>query len=140
MENRAQKTMTVTGILQHLKDGMTRKDIAAFYGITMTEMKIHFQHPLLKNKKTIKIPTLVYTLIDDVNELPTTEPTKIEEIEVVAEEVVVEKEVEVVEPVGKKGFGEKFLAMVADTEPEPEEVVETEEEIEAVEIAKATWD
>ncbi len=60
------REITVSGMLQHLQDGMDRKAIAAHYGITQAECKIHFQHPLLKNKKTIKAPVLTYTLIDDV--------------------------------------------------------------------------
>ena len=48
------KIIGVAQILGHLKDGMTREDIAQHYGITMAECKQIFMHPDLKGKKTIK--------------------------------------------------------------------------------------
>lgn len=53
------KVIGIAQVLQHLKDGMTRDDIAAEYGITKGECKILFQHEDLKGKKTIKKPSFV---------------------------------------------------------------------------------
>lgn len=59
----SKKVIGVAQVLQHLKDGMTRDDIAKHYNITKSECKLVFQDARLKGKKTIKKPT--FTLVDD---------------------------------------------------------------------------
>ena len=56
----------VSGVLEMLKNGKTRDDIAEHYGITKTAVKSLFQHPELKNKKTIVKKEDPFVLIDDV--------------------------------------------------------------------------
>lgn len=118
----AQKVVIgVAQVLQHLKDGMTREDIAEHYGITMAECKRLFQDSRLKGKKTIKKPS--YVLVDDEEasvEENTVEDTT--EIEVKDEEVVETKE--------------DFSVTTTDEVEEEQE----EEVAVAPEPAKATWD
>ena len=65
MVDKNKKVIGVAQVLEHLKNGMTRRDIANHYGITMSECKILFQDPRLKGKKTRKQPTFV--VVDDEN-------------------------------------------------------------------------
>jgi hypothetical protein len=61
-------TLTITGIQQDLKDGLTRKAIAEKYGISQTELKIHMKHPKLKGRKTIKPKVMISELQDDTQD------------------------------------------------------------------------
>lgn len=76
--------ITITGILQDLSNGFTRTtsshtynpeigSIKEKYGLNKSEVKDLFDHPKLKNKKTISIKESKYILIDDTieNELST---------------------------------------------------------------------
>lgn len=101
------KIIGVAQVLQHLKDGMTRDDIAKHYGITKSECKILFKDERLKGKKTIKKPSFV--LVEDADnhsavDLETSEENETEEVEVVDENktegVVNETEEEVKSPFG----------------------------------------
>lgn len=119
-------TIGVEQVLQHLKDGKTREDIANIYGITKGECKILFQDPRLKGKKTIKKPSFI--LVQDETELTEEKTTAlIEEIVDNHENVSSEKE-ETTEEV-KSNFGDTTT-----------DEVETEEEVEEQEVMKATWD
>ena len=53
----------VAQVLQDLKDGLTREDIAKKYDISASECKMVFMDPRLKGKKTIKKPSFI--LVDD---------------------------------------------------------------------------
>lgn len=110
------KIIGVAQILGHLKDGMTREDIAQHYGITMAECKQIFMHPDLKGKKTIKKKEASYVLVDDADKA---DDTVIEEVEVVDEEVV-----------------ENTTEDTTGDTPEQEEVQEPAMEQEAVEEAE----
>lgn len=88
-ENKPQ--ISVSGVLQDLKDGLTRDGIAEKYGISKAAVKRLFKHPQLKNKKTIKPREEEFILVDDVTE--TTDQAAPE----TAEETVAEAQEEVSE-------------------------------------------
>ena len=118
MENN--KIIGVAQVLEQLKQGMTREDIAAHYGITMADCKRLFMDERLKGKKTIKAPS--FTLVDDVtlprveDEVKTTEETKEEE------------KVDTPDPqLGDPNVGTKTTAEDTSSPEEPKEV------------EKATW-
>lgn len=73
------KVIGVVQVLQDLKDGLTRADIAEKYNITKSECKLLFQDSRLKGKKTIAQPT--FTLVEDATA----------DIAVKTEEVVADK-------------------------------------------------
>lgn len=120
MENK--KVIGVAQVLQHLKDGMTRDDIAEHYSITKSECKLLFQDERLKGKKTIKKPSFI--IVEDA----TAEIPLVEE-EIVTTDKVSPPETEE-EGETKESFGTNTTDEV-EVEDEKEEVVET---------AKATWD
>ncbi len=70
-EEVAVATLSVSGLLKDLQNGLTRDDIAEKYDITKAEVREHFKHPKLKNRKTIKAPIMKFTLVDDTAEEPT---------------------------------------------------------------------
>ena len=90
-EEVAVATLSVSGLLKDLQNGLTRDDIAEKYDITKAEVREHFKHPKLKNRKTIKAPIMKFTLVDDTAEEETAtlpcptheeeEGLKIEELE-----------------------------------------------------------
>lgn len=123
MENK--KVIGVAQVLQHLKDGMSREEIGEHYGITKAEVKLLFQDERLKGKKTIKKPSFV--LVEDAATVET-ENIVVNEIEVKAEEVVVETTSDTEET--KSSFGETTT-----DEVEAEEVAEVTSD-----APKATWD
>lgn len=100
------KVIGVVQVLQHLKDGMTRNEIAAHYGITKSECKMVFMDVRLKGKKTIKKPT--FTLVDDADlkgvdvKVADTEDKGVETIEVVDDaDPVVDDTAEKIQEVAK---------------------------------------
>lgn len=77
--------ITVSSVLQDLKDGLTREAIAVKYHLPKSEVKNMFQHPLLKNKKTITPKQPRFILIDDVtNQAAAEQVAEQEEAEVEA--------------------------------------------------------
>lgn len=50
----AKKVVSVSGVLAALHNGKTREEIRVELGLTKKELTRVFQHPKLKNKKTIK--------------------------------------------------------------------------------------
>ena len=118
MENK--KVIGVVQILQHLKDGMDRNDIAAHYDITKAECKAIFMDSRLKGKKTIKKPT--FTLVDDA-----TEAAAIVDVKVI--EVKEEETIKLVDDTANDG----------DDSPIVDTKVEDTKEEETTEVAKATW-
>lgn len=71
--------ITVSGILEDLKDGYTRttnekhylgdeKSIQEKYGLNKSQVKDLFDHPKLKGKKTIAIKAPAFILEDDTEE------------------------------------------------------------------------
>jgi len=60
------KAITVSQVLQDLKDGLDRDAIGTKYGLKKFEVAKMFQHPKLKNKKTIKPREVSFELLDDV--------------------------------------------------------------------------
>lgn len=80
MTEQSQKpTLTTGGLLEDLKNGLTREDIAEKYGLTKADVKRVFQHPKLKNKKTIKPKEDNFILIDDIEDEPVSEQTDTEQ-------------------------------------------------------------
>lgn len=63
--------LTVQGVLEDLQNGLTREDIGEKYGLNKAEVKRVFQHPKLKNKKTIKPREERFILIDEEEESST---------------------------------------------------------------------
>lgn len=62
-------TITVSGVLNDLKNGLSREEIGAKYGLNKSQVKDLFQHPKLKNKKTIKVKSPAFILEDDTEEV-----------------------------------------------------------------------
>ena len=87
----------VSDVLTFLKEGKTREEIAAHYGLTLAEAKRDiFSHEKIKNKKTHK-PSKV-ALIDDTPEVALTDDTDSQESNLAAtdlqeEQVVFNEEV-----------------------------------------------
>lgn len=71
------KELKISGIIQDLDNGLSRKEIAAKYGISLFELKVHFEHPKLKGKKPKKQFVAAFALVDDLevaeNQLSLTE-------------------------------------------------------------------
>lgn len=124
MENK--KVIGAVQILQHLKDGMTRDDIAEHYGITKAECKILFKDDRLKGKKTIKKPTFV--LVDDA-----TAGIEVEEETVDATETITDTQEAPTEEVEEQDNATDT------TDSVEEDVVEEEEQDAEAETARATW-
>lgn len=112
----SKKVIGVVQVLQDLKDGLTREDIAKKYGITNAECKLLFQDERLKGKKTIKKPSFI--LVEDADISP----------DVVETEEVKDVAVEPKEPIN--GDDKKS--------PEEENNVEAKDNV-VPEAAKATW-
>lgn len=74
-ENEVKAVLSISNILEDLKNGLKRTDIAEKYGITKSELSRHFQHPKLKGKKTITKPVNEFVLIDDTEDSVETENT-----------------------------------------------------------------
>lgn len=137
MENK--KVIGVVQCLQHLKDGMTRDDIAEHYGITKAECKILFQHEDLKGKKTIKKPSFI--VVDDA-----TAEVDVKGAEEVKEDA--KETIEVVDDANKADDTETETEENNDVAVGPgnddsndsaEEEQEEEETEETVPATKATW-
>jgi len=47
-----EKTLTISGVLKYLEDGLTRETIGEMYGLEKWEVTELFKHPKLKNRKT----------------------------------------------------------------------------------------
>lgn len=71
--------ITVSGILEDLRNGLTRTSndkyydeergcIQEKYNLSTNDLKALFQHPMLKGKKTIRQKELSFVLIEDVEE------------------------------------------------------------------------
>lgn len=124
MENQAENTKKVLGIkqvLENLKNGMTREDIGEHYGLKATEVKVLFQHPSLKHKKTIKPVEVSFVLVEDTEEIESNDMA-VEESEVVENKS--EAEVTNALPETKN----VILEGVKEVEEEVEEEVAAEEE------------
>lgn len=127
MENK--KVIGIAQVLQHLKDGMTRDDIAAEYGITTSECKLLFQDSRLKGKKTIKKPSFV--IVDDItNETETKVENKEEITDKISPDVAVGPGNDVVADTNDVDTTKD------DVQPEDNDVVAEEEVKEA---PRATW-
>lgn len=57
--------LTISQILKDLNNGLTRKDIAKKYNLPYNQVKVMFEHPKLKGKRTRAIR---FKLIDDTTE------------------------------------------------------------------------
>ena len=139
MENQAENTKKVLGIkqvLENLKNGMTREDIGEHYGLKATEVKVLFQHPSLKHKKTIKPVEVSFVLVEDTEEIESNDVLK--EVGSMESNDVAAEESEVIE--------NKNEAEVANALPETKNVIlednkEVEEEVAAEEEApKNLWE
>lgn len=129
------KVMGVVQILDMLKQGKTRKDIADYYGVKMSVIKEVFKDERLKGKKTIKKKEDVFILVED---------------EAKAESVVEDNTAEDAPNAseGTEESGDKVEDNTAENVPEGDkEVVETEDKVEdsteATELdesSKATWE
>tara|TARA_R100000951_G_scaffold116698_1_gene129869 strand:- start:481 stop:849 length:369 start_codon:yes stop_codon:yes gene_type:complete len=75
-----QKTLTLSGIISDLDNGLGRPQIKEKYELTAAEIKQLFQHPMLKNRRPKRALTKIsFTLIDDVTstETPQEDPTQL---------------------------------------------------------------
>jgi hypothetical protein len=139
MEN-SKKVIGVAQVLQQLKDGMTREEIAAHYDITMGECKILFKHKDLVGRKTIKKPS--FTIVDDADNTPAPkmEPVAGNGVDIVDNDTVADATDDVI-----VGTTIPTDDVVADDTPAMDVFGSTttdedeEEEVET-EKAKATWD
>ena len=61
-------TLSITAILNDLRSGLERPEIAKKYGLNQTQLKRAFQHSKLKGKKTIKPKEEVFVLEDDTED------------------------------------------------------------------------
>lgn len=62
-----QKTLTLSGIIADLDNGLGRPQIKEKYELTGAEIKQLFQHPMLKNRRPKRALTKIsFTLVDDV--------------------------------------------------------------------------
>jgi len=62
-----QKTLTLSGIIADLDNGLGRPQIKEKYELTGMEIKQLFQHPMLKNRRPKRALTKIsFTLVDDV--------------------------------------------------------------------------
>lgn len=98
------KTITITGVLELLDQGLTREQIATHYGISMKACKKLFQHPELKGKKAKKQDPIEFELVNDlVEETPAPqveiqetqqpeEPQQANEVEATTQEELVAEE------------------------------------------------
>lgn len=68
MSEQEKVKLTINGLLSDLKNGLTREDIAEKYSLTKADVKRIFQHPKLKNKKTIKPREESWVLVDDTED------------------------------------------------------------------------
>ncbi len=60
------QTLTVSGILNDLNQGLTRAAIQAKYSLSGKDLAQLFSHPKLKGKKTKVAPS--FTLVDDTED------------------------------------------------------------------------
>jgi len=67
MEQNQRKQITVSAVLACLQEGMLRKEIAAHFGISQSELARHFLHPKLRGKRPNLKPTS-YLVDDTVDE------------------------------------------------------------------------
>jgi hypothetical protein len=61
------KTLTISGILNDLDNGLDREKIGEKYGLEKWEIAELFKHPKLKNRKTKKVKKVSFVLEDDTN-------------------------------------------------------------------------
>ena len=119
--------LTISSVLELLAQGKNRKEIAAFYGRTQTEMnKLVWSHPKLKGRKIKKQYTGI-ELEDDVED-------------VVAENEVVETEAEpaieeVAEEVAEMPAPNEFAPELANAFP----VTPTEASVETTAPSTSDW-
>lgn len=62
-----QVQVTVEQIQGYLNEGKTRQEIAETLGISMTDCREMFKHPLLKGKKPKSVKTLGFVFVDNNN-------------------------------------------------------------------------
>jgi len=58
-----QKQITVSAVLACLQEGMLRREMAAHFGISQSELARHFRHPTLRGRRPKGRPGSV--LVDD---------------------------------------------------------------------------
>jgi len=61
------KTLTISGILNDLDNGLDREKIGEKYGLEKWEITELFKHPKLKNRKAKKVKKVSFILEDDTN-------------------------------------------------------------------------
>jgi hypothetical protein len=62
----ARPQITISGIIERLHNGKTRREIRDEFGLTGKQAAIVFSHPQLKGRKTIVKSELPFDLLDDV--------------------------------------------------------------------------
>lgn len=65
--------IVISEVLGMLNNGKSREEIREFYDITPTELKLLFNHPKLKGKKTKKAIETSFEIVDDT-ETPVIQP------------------------------------------------------------------
>lgn len=86
--------ITVSSVLADLKAGLTRKEIGLKHGLNGVQLKGLFNHPKLKNRKTVKEKGAAFTLVDDVPDVTVSAHTTVPPVIEVVQEQVVEEVVE----------------------------------------------
>ena len=65
-EQTTKPKVLISEVLQMLKDGKYRPEIAEHYGLSLADTRRLFKHPQLANKKTIVKREPPFEIIDDV--------------------------------------------------------------------------
>lgn len=82
-------TLTVTGIINDLNDGIDRDGIATKYGLTKAEVTELFKHPKLTGLRARKKIPVRFTLVDDTvisaSEVAQKDPNQLDLMEAIAD-------------------------------------------------------
>ena len=82
-------TLTVTGIINDLNDGIDRDGIATKYGLTKAEVTELFKHPKLAGLRARKKIAVRFTLVDDTvisaSEVAQKDPNQMDLMEAIAD-------------------------------------------------------
>ena len=62
------QVLTISKIISHTKDGMTRDEIRKKYSVTLAEFKHVFSHPKIKGIRKPKAKVMRFQLIDDTED------------------------------------------------------------------------
>lgn len=86
-------TLTVTGIINDLNDGIDRDGIATKYGLTKAEVTELFKHPKLTGLRARKKIPVRFTLVDDtvISSSSVVNPNQMDLMEAIADHQATEE-------------------------------------------------